>query len=188
MEQTLVIGLEKQKDQPTPSEVPPKLSLSCWRELIKSVGSVTSCSQLLSHKSRGGVGPIMGAHPLEALPAWRSPKKCIQTCGPPSEPSECNPPTHPARPQYPRSCPAEGAGGPGGGACNSMAAPSLWTRAVCFPWPSLCQIECHPGCPWEAPQVEGNGHPWGQSEEGWELPAGTLRGEACNPSSQKGNP
>lgn len=39
MAQTLVIGLEKQKDQPTPSKVPPKLSLSmsCLGELIKSV-------------------------------------------------------------------------------------------------------------------------------------------------------
>lgn len=73
MEQTLVIGLEKQKDQPTPSEVPPKLSLSCWRGLIKSVGRVTSCSQLLSHKSRGG--PHHGCPPLEGSPSLEEPKK-----------------------------------------------------------------------------------------------------------------
>lgn len=39
MAQTLVIGLEKQKDQPTPSKFPPilSLSMSCLGELIKSV-------------------------------------------------------------------------------------------------------------------------------------------------------
>lgn len=52
MAQTLVIGLEKQKDQPTPSEVPPQIVhahvLLGGTNQIRGRG--TSCSQLLSHK------------------------------------------------------------------------------------------------------------------------------------------
>ena len=72
MAQTLVIVLEKQNDQPTPSKVLPKssLSLSCLGELTKSVQgghAVPSC--FLTERS-----PFTGARPLKA-PRQEEPQK-----------------------------------------------------------------------------------------------------------------
>lgn len=56
-----------------------------------------------------------------------------------------------------------------------------------LPPASICKEICHlylgRGQPREVFQVEGKGHPWGQSEGCGELPPGTLRGEACRSSS-----
>lgn len=72
MVQTLAIGLEKQKDQPTPSKALPKLSLSLSfsRGPHKVCGRGTRCPQPLYH----GGNPITGAPSLEGSPSRRTKK------------------------------------------------------------------------------------------------------------------
>lgn len=80
MVQTLVIGLEKQKDQPTPSKALPKLSVPV---LLRRTSQSLWKEDLLSPAALSQVGdPSQGPHPLKA-PHQEEPKKCIQICCPP---------------------------------------------------------------------------------------------------------
>lgn len=122
---TLVIGLEKQKDQPTSSKVPPKLSLSmsCLGELIKSMegGPVAPAAF-----SQGRGAPTWVSHPLKVLPMWRSPQKVHSVLLCPL-----------CRWAEQHGCPL-----------------SLRTSFLCFLWAFICQVDCHPH-PGEAQPVGG---------------------------------
>lgn len=112
----------------------------------------------------------MGALPLEGSQPGRARKSAFRPAAPLKVP-----PTQ-AGPKQGSPCPA-GYVLCGPGLLASSQHPSVKECVTCT-WrkPSLLEVS----------QVQGKGHPWGQSEGGGELPPGTLRGEACRSSSDLG--
>lgn len=171
MAQTLVIVLEKQKDQSTPSEVLPKLSLylSCLAELTKSVEgghAVPSC--FLTEGS-----PFTGARPLKAPRPEKPPKVHSDLL---SSSLSCQSAANRSQPQT--SCAMTCRGVQESQAGRETRLPSLWTGALGASSQHLSTKE-HVTCtwgkpsPWDTPLVEGKEHHQRQSEGGGELPPGT---------------
>ena len=178
MAQTLVIVLEKQNDQPTPSKVLPKssLSLSCLGELTKSVQgghAVPSC--FLTERS-----PFTGARPLKA-PRQEEPQKVHSD--PPSFSLSCQSAANLSQAQTSCAMTCRGAQESQAGRetrLPSLCGPaslSLWTGALGAASQHLSTKE-HVTCtwgkpsPWDTPLVEGKEHLQRQSEGGGELPPG----------------
>lgn len=175
MVQTLAIGLEKQKDQPTPSKALPKLSLSLSfsRGPHKVCGRGTRCPQLLYH----GGNPITGAPSLEGSPSRRT-KKVHSDLLSSSLSGQSAPKLSQALT----------------GVEEDQVDRESWLPSLCGPEPrvhslsimytlsaSVCKGACHlymeEPSPWEAPLVGCKEHLQRQSEGGGELPPETLRGE-----------
>lgn len=69
---------------------------------------------------------------------------------------------------------------------SSFCGPEMCLLPPASTGKGICHLYLERVQPMEVSQVEGKGHPWGQSVGGGELPPGTLRGEACRSSSDCG--